>query len=90
MNSSNRISIAVVALALLVGLVPLILATNALAAGETWDKFEQCKVRCNEAYGGVDIFRPRLPGSSQGGFNNCILQCEREHWRDLDKETEDK
>lgn len=89
MSFFTNIFIVAVALALLIGSAPVTLTGNALAAGETWDRFGQCKIRCNEAYGGLDIFPPNLRGGSQAGWNDCILQCERKHWRDVERETRD-
>jgi hypothetical protein len=62
------------------------------AAGDEatpWDQFQQCKISCNEGYGGLDIFPPAVRGGGAQGWANCVLKCERNYWKDVDRDTKD-
>lgn len=66
----------------------LVLATalpvTCWASAEIFDAFQQCKIDCNEAYGGLDIFPSRR---DPVGHADCILKCERKFWKDMDREN---
>ncbi len=52
--------------------------------GEIFDAFQQCKIDCNEAYGGVDIFPSKR---APVGHADCILKCERQFWKNMDRQN---
>ncbi|AFM23403.1 hypothetical protein [Desulfomonile tiedjei] len=54
------------------------------ASNEIFDAFEQCKIDCNEAYGGLDIFPSKR---APVGHADCILKCERRFWKAMDREN---
>jgi hypothetical protein len=50
--------------------------------------YEYCQAECRRSYGGYEWAAPSLRPGSTFGYNNCLLRCERRHWKALDKETE--
>lgn len=56
--------------------------------GSAMDQRDKCMIHCNEAYGGLEWFRP--PGGSgiYQGWSNCMLRCDRQYWDRFDKESE--
>jgi hypothetical protein len=90
MNSVKSLMIGAVGLAVLAGAVILFFQAHMVGAAEpgaSWDQYQQCKIDCNENYGGVDTFPPALRGGESLGWSNCVLRCERTYWKQFDKET---
>ncbi|MBI5252287.1 MAG: hypothetical protein HY912_22560 [Desulfomonile tiedjei] len=50
----------------------------------TFEQFRQCKIDCNEAYGGFDIYPSTRAPEGQA---DCVLKCERLFWRNFDKDN---
>jgi hypothetical protein len=90
MKPLNTIIVAATGVVFLVGLVHVISAAAAEPPGATWDRFEQCKIDCNEAYGGVDLLPPAVGGAGALGYSNCVLKCDRSYWKDFDRQFEDR
>jgi len=71
----------------------LVYVASSLAAdqpGANWDRYQQCKIDCNETYGGVDIFPPAVRGGGALGYSNCVLSCDRRYWKDFDRQFKDE
>jgi hypothetical protein len=80
---------AIFGLVLAVGLVSLE-SHRAVAAdaSNNWDQYQQCKIDCNESYGGLDVHPPSLRGGGgPQGWSNCVLKCDRDYWKQFDQET---
>jgi hypothetical protein len=75
--------------ALMIGLVSVAPVAVAGDQPTSWDQFQQCKISCNESYGGIDILPPAVRGGGALGWSNCVLKCERDYWKDVDQETKD-
>ena len=90
MQLFKAIMIAATALVFLVGSASIPRVASAVDTGGSWDRFAKCKIDCNEAYGGLDVFPPALTGPRGQGYADCILKCDRQYWKDFDKETEMK
>jgi hypothetical protein len=84
MQQRKTFVIVVVGLASLLALACIMSVASADQQVGSLDKFSQCQIDCNEAYGGFNIWP-----SSQApqGHADCVLKCERRLWRDIDKET---
>jgi hypothetical protein len=52
--------------------------------GGIFDAFQQCKIDCNEAYGGIDVFPSKR---APVGHAECILKCERQFWKNMDRKN---
>ena len=90
MNSMKSFMIGVVGLAVLAGAVILLLQAHMVGAAEpgaSWDQYQQCKIDCNESYGGLDTMPPALRDGVSLGWSTCVLKCERTYWKQFDKET---
>ena len=87
MQPSRTLVIAAVGLALLAGMLVLVPPAGAGPAG-SWDQFQQCKIDCNEGYGGLDVNPPALSGARGLGYSNCVLRCERRYWKNFDKDMQ--
>jgi hypothetical protein len=91
-DKTKTFVIAVVVLVFLSSAGHVVMGTTTAAAGDSgdaWEQFQQCKIDCNQIYGGVDVLPP--PASSSGtslGWANCVLACERKYWKQFDKEME--
>ncbi len=84
MQQSKFFVIVIAGLATMFVLACIVPTTSSAQGADFFDKFRQCKVDCNEAYGGLDIFpSPRAPQ----GHADCMLKCERRFWKDFDKDT---
>ncbi len=58
--------------------------------GGNWDRYQDCKIDCNEAYGGYNVFPPPLSGVDALGYSNCVQACDREYWKNFDKQFQDE
>jgi hypothetical protein len=72
---------------LLVGLTCVLPAVSGAQENSIFDKAQRCKSDCNEAYGGLDIFPPKLQPPSTTGWSNCMMRCDRQFWKDFDREA---
>jgi hypothetical protein len=92
MRNGTSVVKKVVGLAVLVSAVLVLSQAPVVGAAElgaSWDQFEQCKINCNESYGGLDVFPPGLRRGGTLGWSNCVLACERKYWKQFDKDTDD-
>ncbi len=84
MQQRNTFVIVVVELASLLALACMMSVASADQEVGSLDKFTQCQINCNEAFGGLNIWPSfRAPQ----GHADCVLKCERRLWRDIEKET---
>ena len=84
MEPSKFLVVAIAGLTVVVVLACIVPATSHAQGADFFDKFRQCKIDCNEAFGGLDIFpSPRAPQ----GHADCVLKCERRFWKDFDRDT---
>ena len=83
MHPLKRFHIVLIVLVLLIGFASISHAQGA----DNFDKFRQCKVDCNEAFGGVDVFPSTR---SPMGHAECIQQCERKFWKEFDRQNRTK
>lgn len=81
---------------MLVGAVMLLAVAVALTGSHAFaqgrdtamDQREKCITHCNDAYGGLEWFRPPSGGSGiYQGWANCMLRCDRQYWDRFDKES---
>ena len=87
MQQSRSFIIAIVGCALLFALACILPVVSHAQDSGMFDKYRQCKIDCNEAFGGLDVFpSERAPQ----GHAECILKCERKFWRNFDKDTQIK
>jgi hypothetical protein len=87
MKTSDYYLYVAVGLALLFALACILPADSRAQGNDLFDKFTQCKIDCNEIFGGIDMMpSPRAPL----GHADCVLQCERRFWKDFDKGTRSK
>jgi hypothetical protein len=87
MERWKGVAMGIVGLVLLVGLVSLEPGRAAAADGaNAWDHYQQCKIDCNESYGGLDVFPPSVGDGAAQGWSQCVLKCEREYWKKFDRE----
>lgn len=84
MQQRNAFVIVAVGLASLLALAYITSVASADQQVGSLDKFTQCKIDCNEAYGGLNIW-PSF--RDPPGHADCVLKCERRLWRDIEKET---
>lgn len=49
---------------------------------------QECETDCRWTFGGSEWSPPALKSSQAIGYNNCILACQRKHWKRFDQETE--
>ncbi len=90
MKTVKSLMIGVVGLAVLTGAVILFVQAHMVAAAEPgadWDQYQQCKIDCNNDYGGLDTLPPALRSGNSLGWSNCVLRCERKYWKRFDKDT---
>jgi hypothetical protein len=80
----------VLGLILLVGLTCFFPAVSGAQQTSIFDKAQRCKADCNEAYGGLDIFPPQLQPPSTTGWSNCMMRCDRQFWKDFDRQADTK
>ena len=90
MQSLRSIAVGATGVLLLVCLVCVTPGASDDQGGGNWDEYQQCKIRCNEMFGGVDIMPPRLTGGAAIAYGNCVQQCDRDYWKAYDKQFEDK
>ena len=91
MNGLKLFTIAMLGFVFIAGSVVLVNEVPEAVAsdpGAALDEFEQCKIDCNEIFGGLDIFPPSATGARSLGWANCVLRCERKYWKRFDKESE--
>jgi len=62
---------------------------SSFGGGTAMDQREKCMTHCNDAYGGLEWFRPPSGGAGvYQGWSNCMLRCDRQYWDRFDKESE--
>ena len=49
---------------------------------------QYCQAECRRSYGGYEWAAPPLSASEQLGYNRCIVQCNRDFWKEWDKEMD--
>lgn len=89
MSNLKSFVLSLVGVALLVGAGIMLQAhlVGAAEPGAAWDQYQQCKIDCNESWGGLDTMPPALRGGESLAWSNCVLRCERKYWHQFDKET---
>ena len=53
---------------------------------EGQDSLHECETRCRQEFGGDEWIAPPVRGGAMIAYSNCILKCEREFWKDYDKD----
>ncbi|MGB6068792.1 MAG: hypothetical protein WBG50_28615 [Desulfomonilaceae bacterium] len=80
----SRTFVIVAAGILLLAILCTIPAVSSAQVPGIFEKYQQCKADCNEAYGGYDQWpSPFFPM----GHAECFQKCERSFWRDFDRQN---